>query len=85
MIRFITKRLAYGCLVLVGVLIVVFFLFHALPGDPVAMMAGQRTDIATRESIARELGLKEPLHIQFLLYVNDLSPLSVHTDSSSNL
>ena len=84
MIRFITKRLAYGFLVLVGVIIVVFFLFHALPGDPVAMMAGQRTDIATRESIALELGLREPLHIQFLLYVNDLSPLSVHTDSSSN-
>lgn len=84
MIRFITKRLAYGFLVLIGVIVVVFFLFHALPGDPVAMMAGQRTDIATRESIARELGLKEPLHIQFLLYVNDLSPLSVHTDDASN-
>ena len=40
MIRFITKRLAYGFLVLIGVIIVVFFLFHALPGDPVAMMAG---------------------------------------------
>ena len=84
MIRFITKRLAYGFLVLVGVIIVVFFLFHALPGDPVAMMAGQRTDIATRESIARELGLKEPLHMQFLLYINDLSPLSVHKDDESN-
>jgi peptide/nickel transport system permease protein len=84
MIRFITKRLAYGFLVLVGVIIVIFFLFHALPGDPVSMMAGQRTDIATRESIARELGLKEPLHIQFLLYVNDLSPLSVHKNDDSN-
>jgi len=84
MIRFIAKRLAYGFLVLVGVIIVVFFLFHALPGDPVAMMAGQRTDIATRESIAKELGLTEPLHIQFLLYVNDLSPLSIHQDDASN-
>ena len=84
MIRFITKRLAYGFLVLVGVIIVVFFLFHALPGDPVAMMAGQRTDIATRESIAKELGLTEPLHIQFLLYINDLSPLSIHQDDILN-
>jgi len=84
MIRFITKRLAYGFLVLVGVVIVVFFLFHALPGDPVAMMAGQRTDIATRESIAKELGLTEPLHIQFLLYINDLSPLSIHQDNIPN-
>ncbi len=84
MIRFILKRLAYGFLVLIGVIIVIFFLFHALPGDPVSMMAGQRTDIATRESIARELGLKEPLHIQFLLYINDLSPLSIHNDNASN-
>jgi peptide/nickel transport system permease protein len=84
MIRFITKRLVYGFLVLVGVIIVVFFLFHALPGDPVAMMAGQRTDIATRESIAKELGLTEPLHIQFLLYVNDLSPLSFHQNNNIN-
>jgi peptide/nickel transport system permease protein len=84
MIRFIFKRLIYGFLVLVGVVIVVFFLFHALPGDPVSMMAGQRTDIATRESIARELGLTEPLRTQFLLYINDLSPLSIHRNDDHN-
>jgi peptide/nickel transport system permease protein len=84
MIRYIVKRLTYGFLVLVGVIIVVFFLFHALPGDPVSMMAGQRTDIATRESITRELGLSKPLHSQFLLYINDLSPLSVHKDNDEN-
>ena len=84
MVRYITKRFAYGFLVLLGVIIVVFFLFHALPGDPVNMLAGHRTDIATRESIAKELGLQEPLHIQFLLYVNDLSPLSIHLDDNSN-
>lgn len=84
MVRYIAKRLAYGFLVLLGVVIVVFFLFHALPGDPVDMMAGQRTDIATRESISAELGLTEPLHTQFLLYINDLSPVSIHTDSERN-
>jgi peptide/nickel transport system permease protein len=84
MIRFIIKRLTNGLLVLCGVVIVVFFLFHALPGDPVSMMAGQRTDIATRESIAKELGLNEPLHKQFLLYINDLSPLSFHQNDENN-
>lgn len=85
MIRFIAKRVLYGFLVLIGVIVVVFLLFHALPGDPVDMMAGQRTDIATRESIARELGLNEPLYRQFLLYANDLSPVSVHQDTPGNL
>ena len=81
MLRFIAKRLWYGFLVLLGVVFVVFFLFHALPGDPVAMMAGQRTDVATRQAIEKELGLDKSLGVQFLLYVKDLSPLSIHDDT----
>lgn len=81
MIRFIGKRLFYGFLIIFGVIIVVFFLFHALPGDPVALMAGQRSDIATREEITKDLGLDQPLHTQFMLYLNDLSFISIHTNS----
>ena len=84
MLRFFIKRISYGLLVLLGVIIVVFLLFHALPGDPVSLIAGQRSDISTRQSITKELGLDKPLHIQFLLYVNDLSLISVHVDSESN-
>lgn len=81
MLKFVAKRLGYGVLVLLGVVCVVFFLFHALPGDPVAMMAGQRTDVETRNVIEKELGLDQPLHKQFLLYLKDLSPLSLHEDT----
>lgn len=84
MIRYILNRLLYGNLVILGVLVVVFFIFHALPGDPVAMMAGQRTDVSTREAIAKDLGLDRPVSEQFLLYFNDLLPLSVHEDSPEN-
>ena len=84
MIKFIAKRLAYGFAVLSGVVLVVFFLFHALPGDPVAMMAGQRTDIATREAIQEELGLDKPLMVQLVHYIKDLSPLAVYEDSPEN-
>ena len=84
MTRFIFKRLGYGFLVLLGVIIVIFIIFHALPGDPVSMLAGQRTDIATRETIANELGLREPLRKQFLLYLNDLSPVSYHQNTPFN-
>lgn len=64
--------------------IVVFLLFHALPGDPVSLIAGQRSDISTRQSITKELGLDQPLHIQFLHYVNDLSVISVHERTEQN-
>jgi len=68
-------------LVLMGATVIVFFIFNVLPGDPVSMMAGQRTDVATREAIAKDLGLFEPLHVQLYLYVRDLSPLSVHENT----
>ncbi|MCK5210445.1 MAG: ABC transporter permease, partial [Cyclobacteriaceae bacterium] len=53
-------------------------------GDPVSLIAGQRSDISTRKSITKELGLDKPLHIQFLHYVNDLSFISIHEKSIQN-
>jgi peptide/nickel transport system permease protein len=84
MIKFILKRLAYGFLVIIGVLIVVFFLFQALPGDPVAMMAGQRTDVSTREAIAKEFGLDQSLGTQLVLYTKDLLPVAIYEDTPEN-
>ena len=84
MFSYILKRLLYGTLVIFGVLIVVFFIFHALPGDPVAMMAGQRSDVSTRDAIAKDLGLDKSLGDQFLLYVNDVLPISVHQNTVEN-
>ena len=78
MLNYFIKRLLYGILVMLGVIVVVFFLFNVLPGDPARMMLGQRADISSLESIKKELGLDQPMHIRFLNYVNDLSPVSVH-------
>lgn len=84
MIKFIWRRLTYGFLVIIGVVLVVFFLFHALPGDPVSMMVGQRTDISTKEAITKELGLDQSLPKQLFHYVKDLSPLSMHRNTLEN-
>lgn len=81
MIRYIIKRLGYGFLVLFGVVVVVFFLFNVLPGDPAKMMMGQRSDVASAEAIRHDLGLDKPLFTQFLGYINDVSPLSVHRNN----
>jgi peptide/nickel transport system permease protein len=83
MSRFILKRLWYGILGLFGVVVVVFFLFNILPGDPARMMLGQRADIASVEAINRDLGRDRPLGIQFLNYLNDLSPVSFHSTRDS--
>lgn len=78
MLRFALKRIYYGLWVILGVVTLVFFLFNILPGDPARMMLGQRADIASVEAINKDLGRNKPIHIQYLNYLNDLSPLSLH-------
>lgn len=78
MIRYLTKRLAYGLLVMWGVATVIFLLFNILPGDPARMLLGQRADISSVEAIKKDLGLDKPPLFQYFHYLNDLSPLSLH-------
>jgi len=78
MLRFILKRIYYGVFVLLGVITLVFFLFNILPGDPARMMLGQRADITSVEAINRELGRNQPVYVQYLGFLNDLSPVSYH-------
>src|SRR5436189_3631285 len=84
MLNFIISRLIYGFIVLLGATVVVFLIFNILPGDPVALMAGQRTDVSTRESIRKELGLDKPKLVQLGQYLNDLSPISFHEENQKN-
>ena len=78
MIRFIIKRLLYGLLVLWGVITIIFFLFNILPGDPARMLLGQRSDISSVEAIKKDLGLDKPIAVQYINFLNDLSPFSFH-------
>jgi ABC-type dipeptide/oligopeptide/nickel transport system permease component len=83
-IGFLLSRFGHGVLILVGVAVAIFFLFNVLPGDPVALLAGQRNDLSTREAITAELGLDKPLPEQLLYYLNDVSPVSVHAATVAN-
>ncbi len=83
MINFILKRLFHGILILVGVVTITFVLFQSI-GDPLDLMLGHRSDVSTKESLIRQYGFDKPIHEQYLLYVNDISPFSFHHDSSKN-
>jgi peptide/nickel transport system permease protein len=61
-----------------GVIIVVFFLFQGF-GDPTRLVMGQTADAATQQNIRKELNLDKPRWKQFLTYINDVSPVAVHT------
>lgn len=84
MLQFIFRKLFTGGLSLFGVVVLVFVLFMILPTDPARMTLGQRADVASVEAIQKELGLDKPKHIQFLYYLNDLSPISFHKDTDTN-
>lgn len=69
---------------LFGIVTVVFLLFTALPGDPARLMLGQRADQSEVEMIRKDLGLDLPLSTQYLVYLNDLSPLSFYNPSNTD-
>ena len=78
MLTFILRKIMYGTLVLIGVVVLVFVLFQGF-GDPSRLVMGQTGDAKTQENIRRELYLDKPKWKQFLFYVNDISPVGLHT------
>jgi len=78
MLSFLARKIMYGLLVLIGVVVVVFFLFQGF-GDPARLVLGQSGDAKTIQNIRKELALDQPKWKQFLLYLNDVSPISVHS------
>lgn len=63
---------------LLGTATVVFLLFNVLPGDPARMILGQRADKQSIEIINKDLGRDKTLPVQYFMYLNDLSPVSIH-------
>ncbi|HOZ84901.1 MAG TPA: ABC transporter permease [Niabella sp.] len=80
MFYFITRKIVYSILVLLGVVILVFFLFQGF-GDPARLVMGQTGDLKTQENIRKELYLDQPKWKQFVLYLNDVSPVGIHSKS----
>lgn len=78
MFRYIAKKLLYGILVLIGVVVLVFFLFQGF-GDPSRLVMGQSGDAATQANIRKEMYLDQPRWKQFLFYLNDVSPVAIHS------
>ena len=78
MLKFIAKKCFYGVIVLLGVITTVFFLFNVLPGDPASIMLGQRANKEAVEAVHKNLGTDKPISIQYMHYLNDLAPISIH-------
>ena len=72
MLSYVLQRLSSACLVIVGVVSIVFLLIHLVPGDPVEIMLGETASAADRQALRTTLGLEQPLHLQYLQYLGNL-------------
>jgi peptide/nickel transport system permease protein len=77
MFGYIVRRLAFGALTAVGVSIVVFVIMRILPGDPLVAIFGPegltKLTEEQRASYMAELGLSDPLYVQYFRWVGDIA------------
>ena len=77
MYSYIMRRLAFGAFTVIGVSIVVFFVLRVLPGDPLVAIFGPegftKLSEADRAGYMAQLGLSDPLVVQYLRWIGDIA------------
>lgn len=74
---YLLRKIFYAFMVMFGVVLLVFIMFQGF-GDPARLIVGQSGDKKTLDNIRHDLYLDQPKWKQFLLYLNDVSPLAIH-------
>ena len=69
MLNRVLKRIAISIPVVVGVVLAIFIMLRIVPGNPVTTMMGEHVNPAVIEKISREMGLDQPLYVQFFRYI----------------
>lgn len=69
-LSFLVRRLAQGALIVFLVTLLIFTLLRVVPGDPVRLMAGGMAPEALIEQIAKDMGLRDPILVQFGRYMS---------------
>ena len=83
MTKYIIKRLLASVLVLWGVVTLVFFVSRVLPSNPATKWAGTRATQEQLAAAAEELGLNDPLPVQYVNYLKDLLQGNLGTNYST--
>ena len=68
----LARRLLQALLILLGVAVITFVLLYAMPADPARILAGRSATVQTVANIRHELGLDQPLVMQFWHYLSGL-------------
>jgi peptide/nickel transport system permease protein len=85
MLQYITRRILTLIYVLLGVSLTIFLLMRLIPGDPALVMLGERATADRLLDVRRELGLDQPLALQYLIYLQHILTgnlgRSIHTNT----
>jgi peptide/nickel transport system permease protein len=76
---FLVRRALWALLVIWVVSLITFTLSHVVPADPAAFIAGLGATKSQVESIRKELGLDQPLPVQYVTYLKGLTRLDLGT------
>ncbi len=79
-----TSRLLSALITLLGVVTLVFFLIHFIPGDPVEYILGDSARPADRNALRQQLGIDQPLLQQYSSYLKNLLSLDLGRSLHSN-
>lgn len=69
-VNFLVRRLFQGVIIIFLVSLLIFTLLRVVPGDPVRLMAGGMAPEALIEKIATDMGLRDPILVQFGRYMS---------------
>jgi peptide/nickel transport system permease protein len=70
MLAYLARRIVFGAAVLIGTSLITFTIAFVIPADPAIAMAGAKADPQTLATIRRELGLDQPLYVQYARYLD---------------
>ncbi len=73
MVQYFIRRIILSIPVLLGILLVTFVMARVIPGDPCRAILGEKATKAVCDRFIREKGLDKPIHIQFGIYLGELS------------
>lgn len=69
MAKNILARILQAILVILGVALLIFIMLRIVPGDAIVTMMGEHAKLETIERMTRELGLDQPVYVQFWRYI----------------
>ncbi|MFZ7942261.1 MULTISPECIES: nickel ABC transporter permease [Bacillaceae] len=70
--KYIIRRLFDLLPTIFVVAVIVFIITRLIPGDPASVMLGPQASVEDIQALRQELGLNDPIYVQFFHYIGDL-------------